>query len=359
MGKSETDLRGFLSYVPQFRGKLFVVDFEWSSLSEAERAEIVLDLNALQSIGVKLILVSSAAELEDFLDWAVDHEFRAAMLLGNAAVRQVLEVVDRGQAALVSRKGGLLSEKLIEGAVEAGAAKIIVLGDIEAIKKEGEQVKFLRVSEIEAISDYLTVRARVILDKAAEACSRGVERVHILEAGVPGALLNELFSNEGVGTMVYTDVYRQIRMLREEDVSELLGIIGRSVRRTHLVPRSYEQIAASLQDYAVMEVDGYVVGCVALYSYGEVGEIACLYVKESHEGTGYGADLVNYVENLAKERQLTKLFALTNRAAHFFSEHLSYQVMQLNELPVERFEQLQESGRHSQAFVKQISAPSG
>jgi amino-acid N-acetyltransferase len=154
--------------------------------------------------------------------------------------------------------------------------------------------------------------------------------------------------------MVYEGNYRQIRILREEDISELLGLIGRSVRRTHLVERSYEQIAESLEDYAVMEVDGHVVGCIALYSYGDIGEIACLYVKKTHESTGYGADLVSFMEKSAKQRGIHSVFALTNSAALFFTDKMNYQPVVVDTLPAERVKTLQNSGRNSQAFIKKI-----
>lgn len=350
MTSSATDLRGFLSYVPQFRGKLFVLDLEWAGLDESAQAEIVMDLSALQSIGVNLLIVSSAAELDSFLDWAVELEFRSSVILEGVNVERLRGVIERGQAALVKREGGFLSPELIECSVALNAAKIITLSELDPFLQEEEAIKFLRVSQIAELPEPLVNKS--LLLAAAAACEAGVNRVHLLDARIPGVLLDELFSSEGVGTMVYSGSYRQIRLLREEDISELLGMIGRSVRRTHLVPRTYEQVADSLHNYAVMEVDGHVVGCVALYEYGDVGEVACLYVKQSHEGTGYGADLVTFIEKEAASRGVKKVFALTNRAERFFTEELSYVPMAIEELPIVRLEQLQASGRASRAFVK-------
>lgn len=354
MSNDSIDLRGLLHYVPQFRGKLFVVDLEWGLLSESSQAEVVMDLSALQSIGVKLLIVSSAKELEDFLDWAVDHEFRSSVITDDTSVERVSDVISRGQAALLTRESGMLSAELIKSAVQLGAAKMIALSDFKPLIENGQQLKFLRVTELDNLSLKLSTKENQLLKSAGESCDAGIERVHLLDATVPGVLLDELFSNEGVGTMVYGGSYREIRLLKEEDISELLGLIGRSVRRTHLVPRSYEQIVESLNDYAVMEVDGHVVGCVALYAYGDQGEIACLYVKQSHEGTGYGADLVKFMEQQAKRRGLKQVFALTNRAARFFTEQMNYEVLTVDMLPYSRLQALQNSGRDSQAFVKQL-----
>lgn len=352
MSNDSIDLRGLLHYVPQFLGKLFVIDLEWGLLSESSQAEVVMDLSALQSIGVKLLIVSSAKELEDFLDWAVDHEFRSSVITDDTSIEHLSDVIARGQAALLTRESGLLSSGLRKCAVDLGAAKMIALSDFKPLMSNGQQLKFLRVAELDTLSSKLSAKERQLLKSAGDACLAGIERVHLLDATVPGVLLDELFSNEGVGTMVYGGSYREIRLLKEEDISELLGLIGRSIRRTHLVPRSYEQIVESLDDYAVMEVDGHVVGCVALYSYEDQGEIACLYVKQSHEGTGYGADLVEFMEQQAKLRGLKSVFALTNRAARFFTEQMRYSVLSVELLPEARLLALQNSGRGSQAFIK-------
>ncbi|PQJ27982.1 GNAT family N-acetyltransferase [Rubritalea profundi] len=352
MDPSVTDLRGLLHYVPQFLGKLFVVDIDWGILSESSQAEIVMDLSALQSIGVRLLIVSTEQELESIIDWAVDHDFRSSVVAEGSPVDQLKGVLGRGQAALLKRGNILLAGNVIETSVSLGAAKLIALTDFQPLEEKGQQLKFLRVREIKTLSSQLTGKEQQLLNAAASACASGVERVHLLDASVPGVLLNELFSHEGVGTMVYGGIYRQIRILKEEDISELLGLIGRSVRSTHLVPRSYEQIAESLDDYAVMEVDGHVVGCVALYQHGEVGEIACLYVKQTHEGTGYGADLVRFMEERGRERGIQSVFALTNRAAKFFTEQMEYQPSAVDTLPAERLRELHDSGRESQAFTK-------
>lgn len=351
MDQQSTDLRGLLHYVPQFRGKLFVIDIEWSLFSEASKAEIIMDLTALQSVGVQLLVVSSSEELDDFVDWATDHELKLSSVIDEMDARFVQQVLERGQAAILQRRGDLLDSVLRSLAVTLSAKKMITLTDFQPLKKDGDELKFLRVSEIEGLDIELGAKQRMLLENASTACQLGVDRVHLLDGRIPGVLLDELFSNEGVGTMVYSGTYRQIRLLKEEDIPELLAMIGRSVKRTHLVPRSYEQVADALNDYAVMEVDGHVVGCVALYDYGEVGEIACLYVKQSHEGTGYGADLVRFMHEQAQQRGMKRVFALTNRASKFFTESLLYSEMNVADLPKERLDQLESSGRDSRAFL--------
>lgn len=191
-----------------------------------------------------------------------------------------------------------------------------------------------------------------MLANAAMTCRSGIPRVHILDGRVPAVLLNELFSNEGVGTMVYADSYRVIRPLREDDIVELLGMISRSVRNSTLVPRGYADIEKNLSDYFVMDIDGNVVGSVALHQYpeGDIAEIACLYVKQAHEGLGYGHELVQHAQAKAGELNVGQVFALTNRAADFFQKELGYHALTLEQIPAPRREQLLASGRDSKVF---------
>jgi amino-acid N-acetyltransferase len=168
-----------------------------------------------------------------------------------------------------------------------------------------------------------------------------------------------LFSNEGVGTMVHADSYCVIRGLSEEDIPELLGMIGRSVLRTRLLARTYEDIQARLPDYRVMAIDDNVVGCVALHAEpdGRSAEVACLYVKQAHEGLGYGLELVRHAESMARERGIARVFALSNRAADFFGGKLGYREAGLDILPAGRREMYLASGRDSRVFVKDLSGP--
>lgn len=350
-----TDLRGFLHYVPIFRGRTFVIDVAWEKLATASQAEFVLDLCALQSIGVRLVVVSSSEELESLIDWVVEHEFRSSVLDAASEVSEIARVLERGQAAMLPRTGEIISEKLMQMSALLEAAKTIVVNDFALKNNAGEVLRFLTIEEASSSPYKLSKEHQRLLNMAVNTCRAGVERVHLLDGtGEPGVVLKELFSNEGVGTMVYGGLYRQIRMLREEDISELLGLIGRSVRRTQLVPRTYEEVLESLDDYAVVEVDGNVLGSVALYTYEDEGEIACLYVKKTHEGTGYGKDLVEFMEQRALSMGMKRVFALTNSASQFFESHLGYQSIALEEIPKKRRDALAESGRNSLAYAKDL-----
>lgn len=358
----QSDVRAVLQYVPQFRGRIFVVLIEAGLLPEPAVAETLLDLAALEDVGVKLVLGVLGGDTADLYDWTLECEIMAARLpkkLGEpGAVEEAKAILARGQTVVADASSqDPLDEKVVDFTLGLGAVKLIALLE-EAILIDGEPVPAVRAAEAVELSDKPNVTGGALLKAAAEACHRGVPRVHVLNGRRQGVLVDELFSNEGVGTMIHADSYQEIRPLREEDIPELLGMIGRSVRRTKLVPRNYEDIAAKLADYHVMTVDDNVVGCVALHEYPAEGlaEVACLYVKMAHESRGYGYDLVYHAEKVAKERGVPKVYALTNRAADFFENRVGYDPAEKDILPASRRAQLEASGRDSRVFVKSLAA---
>ncbi len=351
------DVRAVLQYVPQFRGRVFVVLVEAGLLPEAAVAETLLDLAALQDVGVQLVLGVLGGDLKDLYDWTLECEMKVARvrapIASREAVGEVRTVLGRGQAAVVDASGGgPLDDPVVSFASGLGAEKLIVLLG-EGIHVDGAPVPAVRASEAAALVDGGRVERADLLLAAAAACRRGIPRVHVLDARRQGVLVDELFSSEGVGTMVHADSYREIRPLTEEDIPELLGMIGRVVRRSRLVPRNYEEIATRAADYRVMTIDGHVVGCVALHEYpgSRRAEVACLYVKQSHESLGYGCELVAHAEQWARKRGFGGVFALTNRSADWF-EKLGYTEVGTEALPEPRHRQLSESGRDSRVFVK-------
>ena len=178
--------------------------------------------------------------------------------------------------------------------------------------------------------------------------------MHLLDELHQGVLMDELFSNEGVGVMVYADDYLSIRPIGPDDISELLAMVGRSMRDAHLVPRSYEEIETSLDDFQVLTIDGNVVGCVALHPSSDphCAEVACLYVKQNHGGLGYGHLLVEAAEERARKLGIPWVFALSTRAVDYFTENLGYEACPLEEIPEPRQERLRSSGRASMVLRK-------
>jgi amino-acid N-acetyltransferase len=356
-----SDVREVLQYIPQFRGKVFLVLVEAGLLPEPAVAETLLDLAVLEDLGVKLVLGVLGGDLKDLYDWTLECEIMAARvtrpIADPGAVREVMEILARGQSAVIDASlVGPLDEAVVDFAKGIGVAKIITLLE-EAILIDGHPAHAIRAAEAESLVARTDQAGAVLLRAAAKACVSGVPRVHVLNGRRQGVLVDELFSNEGVGTMVHADSYRLIRPLREEDIPELLGMIGRSVRRTKLVERTYEDIQSRINDFHVLAIDDNVVGCVALHEYQAeaCAEVACLYVKQAHERRGYGIELVRHAESVAKSRGIPRVFALSNRASDFFINRLGYSEATLEVLPAARRKQYEESGRDSLILSRHLA----
>jgi amino-acid N-acetyltransferase len=355
-----SDVREVLQYIPQFRSKVFLVLIEAGILPEPALAESLLDLAVLEDIGVRLVLGVLGGDLKDLHDWTLECEILAARvpyaITDPAAITATRDILARGQSAVVDASAaGPLDPAVVAYARGIGVSKIIALLE-EAILVDGAPVHALRAADAAACAPRTDARGASLLHAAAAACSAGIPRVHVLNGRMQGVLVHELFSNEGVGTMVHADSYRIIRPLRDEDIPELLGMIGRSVRRSKLIERTYEDIHTRIADFHVMTIDDNVVGCVALHEYPDeaCAEVACVYVKQAHENRGYGEELVRHVEALALQRGIPRVFALSNRAAEFFTARIGYKHADIDVLPLVRREQYEASGRDSKVLIKPL-----
>jgi amino-acid N-acetyltransferase len=246
----------------------------------------------------------------------------------------------------------------VEIATELSAAKIIYLAPHEAFG-----TPLPRQLSVPETNDLLKRdRARLSrsvaskLEGAARACVQGVPRVHILDGGVNEALLTEIFSHEGFGAMVYSNEYQQIRRVYKKDVRSVMALIRESVKNEELVRRTRTEILARLEDYWLMEIDRKAVGCVALHPYadGISGELACLYVSKAHENQGHGRKLMAFVENLAREKGMKSLFALSTQAINYLQQKGGFREVGTEALPAERRERSEASGRNSRVLVKSL-----
>jgi len=191
---------------------------------------------------------------------------------------------------------------------------------------------------------------------AVAACEAGVPRVHVINGGVDDGLLAEVFSNEGIGTLVYANDYQQIRSARRSDVRAIQQLIRSSIEKDELAPRSRASIEKELAAYFIFEVDGNPIACVALHPYPveRKGELACLYVRPSHENQGIGKKLVQFVESKAREAGLTQLLALSTQAFSFFQSKGGFAEGTPDDLPPARRARYEQSGRRSKVLVKKL-----
>jgi len=195
---------------------------------------------------------------------------------------------------------------------------------------------------------------------ASRASKGGVRRVHLIDGNDSESLLSELFSNEGVGAMVYADEYLLIRPGERADIPEILTLIEGAVENGFLLERTHEDIEAHLSAFSILEVDGNAIGCVALHPQAtdagspKMAELACLFVRRSHEGLGYGTRLLQHAESSAEKKGITQLFTLTTGAVPFFEEKGGFDVGPVDRLPETRRTKLDASGRGSRVLYKQL-----
>jgi len=242
-----------------------------------------------------------------------------------------------------------------------GAQKVLFLSHGIARDVAGERIQKLTVTEAESLvaqtgaDELLGRRLRSILRFAARACAAGVPRVHLLDGMQDEALLGEVFSNEGLGTMVFSDAYDEVRPATAEDVAAMVSMIRQSVKDEALLLRNRKEILEHIEDYFVLEVDGNPVGTIALHPFAEEGEaeLACLFIRKDHGGLGYGCRLVGFAEKHARETGAERLFALTTQAGEFF-RGLGFVETSVDSLPVTRQEKYVSSGRNSIVFEKQL-----
>jgi amino-acid N-acetyltransferase len=183
--------------------------------------------------------------------------------------------------------------------------------------------------------------------------------VHIINGRVDEGLLAEVFSNEGIGTLIYVSEYQQIRRAQKKDIRSILTLTKDSVASEELVKRTRTTIEKQLADYYIFEIDKNPVGCVALHVYPEAnkGELACLYVQSSHENQGIGRKLINFVENKAREMNLDELLTLSTQAFTYFQSKGGFSEGTPDDLPPARREKYDQSGRRSKVLVKKLSKP--
>lgn len=193
-----------------------------------------------------------------------------------------------------------------------------------------------------------------LLTSAIQVVRNGVHRVHLLPRHYDGALLQELFTRDGIGTLISEDPFEGTRPATIEDVAGILELISPLEQEGILVRRSRERLEMEINQFTVVERDGGTIGCAALYPFpqNQLGELACLAISSRYRHGGRGDALLEYLERQARSMGLQRLFVLTTRTAHWFIER-GFQPAEINELPMER-QALYNFQRRSKVFIKQL-----
>jgi amino-acid N-acetyltransferase len=251
----------------------------------------------------------------------------------------------------------------LEVAKALGAIKLVFMTTADGLVVGGELVRQMLAADLaDAVQKETVAPAQLSKARhAVAACKAGIQRVHVIDGRVDDGLLAEVFSNEGIGTLIYANEYQQIRRARKKDVRVIAQMIAASIESEELAPRTRAMLERELDDFYLFEVDRNPVACVALHVYQpeNKGELACLYVRQSHENQGIGRKMVQFVESKARELGLAELLALSTQAFNYFQSKGGFSEGTPDDLPAVRREKYEQSGRRSKVLVKKLKPAAG
>jgi amino-acid N-acetyltransferase len=240
------------------------------------------------------------------------------------------------------------------------AVKLIYVTAYDGLTLDGTLLRQVLATELkQRIAAGTAVFANGLHSKARHgvaASEAGVPRVHIINGRLDEGLLAEVFSNEGVGTLIYANEYQQVRRALKKDIRSLIALTKNSVDAQELMKRTRGEIERQIGDYYLFEIDKNPVACVALHLYPEqnMGELAFLYVSPSHENQGIGRKLIQYVESKARELGLAELITLSTQAFNYFISKGGFVEGGPENLPPGRRDRYDTSGRNSKVLVKRL-----
>lgn len=261
------------------------------------------------------------------------------------------------------------SQLAMELAVQLGASKLFFLSDEPPVLEDGlvlpadvergdrgllSSLNLAQVEEfLQTNGEAVPASYRESLRRSLEACRKGVRRAHIVDGHEDGALLREIFSQNGQGTMVFANEYDHIRRAEVHDVPDILRIQEPYVHQGVLVPRSAEQIEARIGDYVVHEADGFLQGSAALIPFSDgSAEIAAVAVAEHVRRFGVGRKIVQFLLQKALRMGYDRVFLLTTQTSDWFAE-LGFEKGEVSDLPPEKAATYDEK-RRSMVFVRTI-----
>ncbi len=242
-------------------------------------------------------------------------------------------------------------------AIALHADKLIFITETPMMTdSSGVEIRELSSHQAQAVLDSNCLASDVsfYLQHAIKACNSGVPRAHIVPFATDGSALLELFTHDGVGTMISSENLESLRGATIEDVGGILQLIEPYEADGTLVKRGRELLEREIENFSVIEHDGVIFGCAALYPFPEekMAEMACLIVNAEVQAQGDGEKLLKHTENRARALGLTKLFVLTTRTAHWFLRR-GFVPATVDDLPKDR-QHMYNWQRKSQVFIKNL-----
>ncbi len=251
-----------------------------------------------------------------------------------------------------------------EVAIELKADKLIFIMESNGVSdKQGKLLQQLNLPQAESwLNKHRDEKdlnqnqeIQIHLNNAAHACRGGVRRIHLLSRQIDGALLQELYTRDGIGTLVTAENYEGLRIATIGDIGGIMQLISPLEQQGVLVKRSREQLELDISNFTVIERDGMIIACAAMFSFAETqaAELACLAVHKDYQTQGRGDDLMQHIEWQARKKHIKKLFTLTTQTMHWFIER-GFSECNTDDLPMEK-KSLYNYQRNSKIFCKPIN----
>ncbi len=269
--------------------------------------------------------------------------------------------LDNGAIVLVSPVGyspsgetfNMVSLDLaVEIAVALKAEKMIFFSASGLKDDSGNVINELPSPASDEVLKGMTAEDRRLYSLASRSCQSGVSRCHIISHTDDGALLQELFTRDGAGTQVTRVSYEQIRPAAADDIPGIIELIQPLEDKGILVRRSRELIESEIDRFTVIDRDGLIVGCAALYPWEQEGELACLATHPDYRDNDRGDQLLTAIESQGRSLNLCGLFVLTTQSAHWFMER-GFAERDIDSLPADR-KSLYNYQRSSKLFRKPL-----
>ncbi|HVU17247.1 MAG TPA: amino-acid N-acetyltransferase [Candidatus Didemnitutus sp.] len=208
-------------------------------------------------------------------------------------------------------------------------------------------------TKVESINEPMRSKAA----HAVKAIDAGTPRIHLLDGRELDGLLAEIFSNEGVGTLIYGNEYQQIRKATRRDVRAIYNLTRSGMKREELRNRSQQAIEKTVDQFYVFEIDENLIACVSLYIFPEkptMAEVGTLYVMPFYHDRGIGQKMVEFACLQAKERGANTVLALSTQAYTFFTSVCHFEEAEKDVLPESRLKSYEDSGRNSKILIKKL-----
>jgi len=327
-----------------------------------------LVIEGLTQNGLKAALTNAIRAVPIGIIKGVDHQFTGRVdrvdkeFLTHLIESQVVPVLNPIGFDRDGRPLRINSDLLAAELAEAlHATKIIYLTPNEGLEINGKLQHQVSAATLRTVlankPESINESMRTTAVHAVKAIETGTPRIHLIDGRLLDGLLNEIFSNEGVGTLIHGNEYQQIRQATKRDVRAIYNLTRQAVKREELLYRTQAAIEKNIEQFYVFEIDENIIACVSLHHYtdqGKLAEIGSLYVMPFYHHRGIGKKMVDFACLQAQEKGAQTVLALSTQAFSFFTSICGFAEAEKDALPESRLKAYEESGRNSKVLTKQL-----